>query len=102
MNKKKLYTLCFLEEFYDWSGDLDSNDLNVLKVLNLLFLCIAKNEKLLAVFDNFKADAMGVLEFDAHNILNDYKGINHKSLKITHKKSITKPIKKQVKRLSLN
>jgi len=98
MNKKKLYTLCFLEEFYNWSGDLDSNDLSILKVLNLLFLCVAKNKKLLAVFDNFKADAMGVLEFDVHKILNNYKGINHKGLKIIHKKFITKPIKKQVKK----
>ncbi len=63
-------------------GDIQNNDMSMLKILKLLFLWAATNEKALNVFNNFEARPLGPVEVDIYNAIKE----EHKDLlfKITH------------------
>lgn len=63
----------FIEELIKWYedevGDIQENDMSMLKVLKLLFLWAAKNKYALDVFNNFQARPLGPVEVDVYNII---------------------------------
>ena len=63
----------FVYEILNWySNDVnrDWNDLSKLKVLKLLFLSVAEDDKLLSIFDNFVAWDLWPVELDIYEKIN--------------------------------
>lgn len=71
-----------------WSWD---NDLSKLKILKLLFLSVAENEKALEIFDNFFAWDLWPVEVDIYNKINTF---NQLPFTIDNKQTIKKNNKK--------
>lgn len=52
-------------------GDIQNNDMSMLKILKLLFLWAAENQKALEIFDKFEARPLGPVEVDVYNAIKD-------------------------------
>lgn len=75
MTHKIQYLNEFIEELIKWHEDdigaIQNNDMSMLKVLKLLFLWAAKDQKALGIFDKFEARPLGPVEVDVYNAIKD-------------------------------
>lgn len=109
---KKKYFEAILSELLAWHKEntkSTENDLSKLKILKLLFLCVAKDEKALEIFDNFEAWPLGPVEKDVYDFItsgllelytvNDRKTIKKDSHSSIQSDDITEFSKKLVQKL---